>query len=219
MWKAAKFLDSQTSSSFARVPPIKKADTEGEFATENHEIGKELLQAFFPTPPREQEEDRAVYNQLYCEPIAKHEVKAAVFRASPDKAPGRDGMPARVWRELWPVLGDEIALLFARSLETGARGQSIRMPAVGSPTEGRDLRRRGASSSHCRGVQARTGGYIRGCISAQGQGRDWRIRNAVSSAHLENGGKLRSGGRAPHGAPGDWRGSQLAVGPVMYGPR
>lgn len=28
-------------------------------------------------------------------------------------------MPARVWRELWPVLDDEITLLFARSLETG----------------------------------------------------------------------------------------------------
>jgi hypothetical protein len=24
-----------------------------------------------------------------------------------------------VWRELWPVLGDEITALFARSLETG----------------------------------------------------------------------------------------------------
>lgn len=101
MWKAAKYLDSQASSSFARVPPIKKAGTEGEFATENHEIGKELLQAFFPLPPPcEQEEDLAVYNQLHCEPIAKHEVKTAVFRASPDKAPGRDGMPARVTREV-----------------------------------------------------------------------------------------------------------------------
>jgi hypothetical protein len=28
-------------------------------------------------------------------------------------------MPARVWRELWPVLSDEITVLFARSLETG----------------------------------------------------------------------------------------------------
>ena len=42
-----------------------------------------------------------------------------MFRASPDKAPGRDGLPAQVWRELWPVLSDEIALLFARSLKTG----------------------------------------------------------------------------------------------------
>src|SRR5205814_1704460 len=32
--------------------------------------------------------------------------------------PGRDGLAARVWRELWSVLGDEIMLLFTKSLET-----------------------------------------------------------------------------------------------------
>jgi exonuclease III len=51
IWKAAKYLDLQAGSALARVPPIKKADTESEVATENREIGKELLQAFFPTPP------------------------------------------------------------------------------------------------------------------------------------------------------------------------
>jgi hypothetical protein len=102
------------------VPPIQKAGPEGGVATEDDEIGQELLQAFFPSPPPcEHEETPATYNQLHCESIAKHGVKAAVFRASLDKAPGRDGLPARVWRELWPVLGDEITQLFARSLETG----------------------------------------------------------------------------------------------------
>ena len=120
VWKAAKYLDSQGSSSFARMPPIQKTGPEGGVATEDDEIERELLQAFFPSPPPcEQEETPATYDQLHCEPIAKHEVKAAVFRASPDKAPGRDGLPARVWRELWPVLGDEITQLFARLLETG----------------------------------------------------------------------------------------------------
>ena len=69
--------------------------------------------------------DSATYDQLHCEPIAKHEVKAAVFRASPDKALGRDGLPARVWRELWPVLGDEITQLFARSLETRESAEGV----------------------------------------------------------------------------------------------
>jgi len=59
------------------------------------------------------------YNQLPWEPIAKHKVEAAVFRASPDKAPRRDGLPARVWRELWPVLSGEITTLFTKLLETG----------------------------------------------------------------------------------------------------
>ena len=69
--------------------------SEGEYATENDKIGKKLLQMFFLTLlPCEQEEISAVYDQLHFEPIAKHEVKAAVFRASRDKAPGRDNLPA-----------------------------------------------------------------------------------------------------------------------------
>ncbi|KAF2259259.1 hypothetical protein CC78DRAFT_475959, partial [Lojkania enalia] len=101
VWKAAKYLDSQASSSFARIPPIQKTSQEGGIATEDEEIGQELLHAFFPSPPLcEHEETPTTYNQLYCEPIAKHKVKAAVFRVNLDKALGRDGLPARVWREL-----------------------------------------------------------------------------------------------------------------------
>ena len=119
IWKAAKHLDSQGSSSFARVPPTKKAGSE-EVATENQVIGEEPLRAFFPTPPPcEQEDAPTTYDQLPWEPITKDEVETAVFRASPNKAPGRDGIPARVWRELWPVLGDGITTLFARSIEAG----------------------------------------------------------------------------------------------------
>jgi len=120
IWKAAKYLDTKATASFARVPPIKKAGTEDEFVTENQDIAGELLRAFFPPPPScEPEGAPGGYSQLPWEPITKDEVKNAVFRASPDKAPGRDGLPARVWRELWPVLGDEITQLFARSLDTG----------------------------------------------------------------------------------------------------
>lgn len=101
IWKVAKYLDSQAGSSFARVAPIKKAETEDETVTENQDIATELLQAFFPTPPPWEPEDAlSTYSQLPWKPIAKHEVRAAVFRASPDKAPGRDCLSARVWREL-----------------------------------------------------------------------------------------------------------------------
>ena len=47
------------------MPLIKKGGMEGEVATENDEIGKELLQAFFPTPPPcEQKDALAAYEQL-----------------------------------------------------------------------------------------------------------------------------------------------------------
>ncbi|RYP14537.1 hypothetical protein DL765_006313 [Monosporascus sp. GIB2] len=112
--------DSQASTAFAKVPPVKKAGAEDETVTENEDIAREFRQAFFPAPPPCEPEDApSTYSQLPWEPITKHEVKAAVSRASPDKAPGRDGLPARVWRELWLVLEDEITLLFTKSLETG----------------------------------------------------------------------------------------------------
>ncbi|KAF2195130.1 hypothetical protein K469DRAFT_681483 [Zopfia rhizophila CBS 207.26] len=91
--KAAKYLDLQANTLFARVPPIKKARADDQTTT-------------------------SVLPNAADEPIAKHEVKVAVFRASPDKAPGRDGLPARMWRELWPALENEITMLFTRSLET-----------------------------------------------------------------------------------------------------
>ena len=121
IWKVLKYLDLQATSMFTKIPLIKKDGGQGEVVTKNHNIARELLQAFFPVPlPCEQKEDTmASYNQLPWEPIAKHEVNAAVFRASPDKALGRDGLPAKVWQELWPVLSGEITTLFTKSLETG----------------------------------------------------------------------------------------------------
>ncbi|RYP19375.1 hypothetical protein DL766_008456 [Monosporascus sp. MC13-8B] len=120
IWKAAKYLDSQASTAFAKVPPAKKAGAEDKTITKNKDITRKFRQAFFPAPPPCEPEDAlSTYSQLPWEPIAKHEVKAAVSRASPDKAPGKDGLPARVWWELWRVLEDEITLLFTKSLETG----------------------------------------------------------------------------------------------------
>jgi hypothetical protein len=41
-------------------------------------------------------------------PLTKDEVERAIFRSNPDKAPGPDEISFRVWRELWPVVGDYI---------------------------------------------------------------------------------------------------------------
>ncbi|KAF1829230.1 hypothetical protein BDW02DRAFT_177527 [Decorospora gaudefroyi] len=50
------------------------------------------------------------YSQLPWEPITM-DVKGVVFSASPDKAPGRDGLPARAWRELWPATNSRKSFL------------------------------------------------------------------------------------------------------------
>ncbi|KAF2190969.1 hypothetical protein K469DRAFT_696734 [Zopfia rhizophila CBS 207.26] len=96
MWRQQK--EDVELRNTATFPPIKKAGMEGDFATEDHDIVRELLQAFSPAlPPCEQEENvLASYNELLSEPIAKHKVKTAVFRASPDKAPERNDLLAQV---------------------------------------------------------------------------------------------------------------------------
>ena len=93
-----KYLKSQASSSYIKVSSIEKASTEREYATRNSEIGKELLQAFFSTSIlcEQKEENPAIYEQLYSELIAKHEVKAAVFKANSDKASSRDNLSVQV---------------------------------------------------------------------------------------------------------------------------
>jgi len=49
------------------------------------------------------------------EPIIQ-EVREAVFRAHPEKAPEHDKLPAIVWQKLWPVVGNYIVGLFNVSI-------------------------------------------------------------------------------------------------------
>src|SRR4051812_39251749 len=47
------------------------------------------------------------------------EVEQRVFAVKPWKAPGNDGLPAMVWKQIWPVVKDRVLLLFQTSLDKG----------------------------------------------------------------------------------------------------
>jgi hypothetical protein len=91
---------------------------------ETDEARAEILMAtFFPTPstPDGCDPERPSKNReklaIEWPRLTKHEVERAIFKSNPDKAPGLDEISFRVWRELWPVVGDQILWLYNTSLE------------------------------------------------------------------------------------------------------
>ena len=106
-------------SSFARVPlPIRAngSTTEGEEQKAN-----KIIKSFYPPLPDSIAEEpvTAAITQVEDPDITIEEIKRKVYRAKPWKAPGRDGLPSIVWRQLWPVVKGEILDLFRASLDEG----------------------------------------------------------------------------------------------------
>ena len=89
----------------------------------DEEKAEVLMDTFFPTPPLPEGHDPSraasgkVEHNTKWPPLTKNEAERAIFKSSPDKAPGPDEISFRVWRELWPVVGDHILRLYNTSLE------------------------------------------------------------------------------------------------------
>lgn len=120
IWSAAKYLGEGNGSGFSRIPRLITA--QGDSLTQNSDIAEALVGQFFPPLPSRPQTTTSMdetFPALPCPPLTAAEVKDAILKAKPWKAAGVDGLPAVVWKELWPVLGSEIVALFRRSLSTG----------------------------------------------------------------------------------------------------
>ena len=101
IWKATRYLDPGTGSSFGRITSIKGQS--GELTQDKPSIAKELLASFFPPPPEPQQPDEARDDnaeQFMLRGLTIDEIERALSATSPDRAAGRDGITARVWREV-----------------------------------------------------------------------------------------------------------------------
>jgi len=119
IWKAAKYLKSGDESAFGRVPQLVRQD---ETTTSNREEqAEELLTTFFPPLPEDIEEEgsRPQRAPVPMPTITMEEVERQLFAAKSWKAPGEDGLPAVVWKQVWPAVKHHVLALFRASLDEG----------------------------------------------------------------------------------------------------
>ncbi|KAJ6437917.1 reverse transcriptase [Purpureocillium lavendulum] len=119
IWKAAKYLEPGQDTMSDKVPPLKK---EGGTMTRNRaEQAEQLLETFFPPLPTRIEEEglRPQRRAVAMPALTLEEVEVKVMAAKPWKAAGTDGLPAMVWRQLWPVVKHRVLALFQASLRDG----------------------------------------------------------------------------------------------------
>lgn len=119
IWQATKYLQTGSGTMGDKVPPLTRAD--GSVTEGKEEQAQTLLATFFPPLPEriEDEGQRPQRAPVQMPDLTMEEVEQKVLSAKPWKAPGEDGLPAMVWKQLWPVVKDRVLHLFQTSLRDG----------------------------------------------------------------------------------------------------
>lgn len=119
IWQVARYLRQEDGTAFGKVPQLVKKD--GSRTLDEKEQAQELLATFFPPLPSNIE-DEAVRPLLAAVPMPEltlEEVERQLNNAKSWKAPGDDGLPTIVWKQIWPVVKDRVLALFQHSLREG----------------------------------------------------------------------------------------------------
>jgi hypothetical protein len=120
IWKAARYAKGVNVT--ASIPNLTANNRE--YCTDEEKAGI-FLSTFFPkqSEPVLAEQRTRQQSSRRESPtwpsLTRQEVERAIFKSSPDKSPGSDGIVSRVWRELWPAVGDHIVWLYSNSLDLG----------------------------------------------------------------------------------------------------
>jgi endonuclease/exonuclease/phosphatase family metal-dependent hydrolase len=119
IWQAARYLTQGNSAAFDKIPPLVRNN--GTLTQDETEQAEELLSTFFPPLPAatEEEEERPCRSAIISPKITLEEIEQRLNAMKAWKAPGEDGLPAVVWKQLWPVVKERVLILFQSSLDSG----------------------------------------------------------------------------------------------------
>jgi endonuclease/exonuclease/phosphatase family metal-dependent hydrolase len=113
LWKVSKWARMRDQPTSSSIPTL---HSQGGLAETNQGKVDLLRQVFFPSPPAADLADidsTSHPNQLTFPAISQQEVIDAIKCAPPDKAPGEDGIPNRVWKLLADNSHEFVAILIA----------------------------------------------------------------------------------------------------------
>lgn len=120
LWKVVKWAKNRHDAAPTCTPTLTKPD--GELAQRPEEKAEALRQSFFPPPPEADLSDIEGYE--YPPPIEGPditipEIERAIRRASPNKAPGADGITNGILHQTLDILLPSLCTLFNASLQQG----------------------------------------------------------------------------------------------------
>ena len=134
IWKANRF--TRVASQNATVPTL----VHGGVAAETDEEKANMLMAtFFPTPPEPssgrgtaKKASRTGMRKVPQEvpKITDEEIRQAIFRSNPRKAPGADEITFEMWRQLLQYVGPWIRWIYQNSLNLGYAPRSWRTAKI-----------------------------------------------------------------------------------------
>jgi len=113
LWRLVKWAKNRHDASPACTPALAKL--EGGLAHEPEEKAEVLRQSFFPPPLQADLSDLEGYEYpppIECPDVAVSEIENAIRRASPNKAPGTDGITNRVLHQTLDILLPSLHRLF-----------------------------------------------------------------------------------------------------------
>ena len=120
IWRLAKWAQNREANQSSHMPALRRPDST--YAEQPKEKLDTLREAFFPEPPQADLSDMEgfIYPQETPWPdVTAEEVRLAMQRAKPWKAPGPDGIPNGILQQLGPALVPTLTTVYNASLRLG----------------------------------------------------------------------------------------------------